>query len=138
VAAFAFVSHGEAAEAEEPGYGPLDLPPVPFQAFGRLDARTCDPRGDAAPAQPGQGFGGMVSLVRPAGSPCCQPGERRRRDQVLQVGAGSYLLDKRVTTAKPKSSWTKPPPAETSTRELSGASNWPGCTPPWPTSRQLP
>ena len=29
VAAFAFVSHGEAAVAEEPGYGSLDLPPVP-------------------------------------------------------------------------------------------------------------
>jgi hypothetical protein len=63
VAAFAFVSHGEAAVAEEPGDGSLDLPPVPSQALGRLDARPGDPRGDAAPAQPGQGLGGMVGLV---------------------------------------------------------------------------
>jgi hypothetical protein len=39
VVAFAFVSHGEAAVAEEPGYGSFDLPPVPSQALGRLDAR---------------------------------------------------------------------------------------------------
>jgi hypothetical protein len=43
-----------------------------------------------------------------------------------------------TTAAKPKSSWTKPPLAETSTRELSGAPNWPSCTRPRPTSRQPP
>jgi len=63
VAAFAFVADGEAAVAEEPGYGPLDLPPVPSEALGRLDARAGDPRGDAAPAQPGDGLGGMAGLV---------------------------------------------------------------------------
>ena len=40
MAAFAFVSHGEAAVAEQPGDGSLDLPPVPPQALGRLDARA--------------------------------------------------------------------------------------------------
>jgi hypothetical protein len=63
VAAFAFVSHGKAAVAEQPGYGSLDLPPVPSQVLGRLYARARYPGGDAAPAQPGDGLSGMIGLV---------------------------------------------------------------------------
>jgi hypothetical protein len=98
VAAFAFVADGEAAVAEQPGDGPLDLPPVPSQPLGRLDARTRDPRGDAPSAQPGQGLGGVVGLVRaqlaraPAPWPAPGPDRRDRLDQrpqrvnVMDVG----------------------------------------------------
>jgi hypothetical protein len=89
VAAFAFVADGEAKVAEQPGDGTLDLPPVPSQALGRLDARMGDPRGDAASAQPCQGLSGMVNLVRVqlAGAPAPRPAP----------GAdGRYRLDQRL------------------------------------------
>lgn len=64
VAALAFVSDGEAAVAEQPGNGAFDLPAVPSESLGRLDAGAGDPDRDAAFAQPGAVFGGVVGLVR--------------------------------------------------------------------------
>lgn len=93
VAAFAFVPHGEAAVAEQPGDGSLDLPPVPSQALGRLDARTRDPRGDAAPAQPGQGLSGMAGLVAAelARAPAPRPAPERTAGIALTSGASAWL-----------------------------------------------
>jgi hypothetical protein len=45
-------SEGEAAVAGEPGEGALDFPAVASQAFGGIDAASCDARRDPAFAQP--------------------------------------------------------------------------------------
>jgi hypothetical protein len=63
VAAFALVPNSEAAEAEEPGDGAFDLPPVSAESLGRLDAWAGDAGDDATFPQPGQGVGGVVRLV---------------------------------------------------------------------------
>jgi hypothetical protein len=58
------VAHRESSEAIEPGQRPLDDPPVPSEAFARVDAATGDPREDATRTAGGTTAREVVAFVR--------------------------------------------------------------------------
>ena len=94
----ALVAGDEAAEAAEPGVGPLDLPAVPAEAVARLDAAPGETRDDPAPAAVVPAAAVVVALVAvqlagPAARPSRLAAYRRHRvehgaefDRVVAVG----------------------------------------------------
>src|SRR5215213_973212 len=80
----ALVAGDEAAEAAEPGVGPLDLPAVPAEAVARLDAAPGETRDDPAPAAVVPAAEVVVALVAvqlagPAARPSRLAAYRRHR-----------------------------------------------------------
>jgi len=100
MAAFALVSDGQPAVAEEPGDRPFDLPPVAAETLAGLDAGPGDARNDSPLAQPLQPLSGVVCLIgtEPAGAASAgtPPGpdggyahdQRQERLAVMHVRAG--------------------------------------------------